>query len=300
MTLRVLVVESDAEEILFLRDVLTELDGSPEWSEWTHLEALFTSSWAEASALLTTERVDVILLNLDLSDSRGRNTFLRFQVLAPQIPIVLLVPQTSGPSLAEHLLREGAQDFLSRNDVDCAPLAHAMRNAIDRHRLLAAARATSMIDSLTGLLSRDAFLLLAERDRTLATRMHRRQVMILAEPQPASFMANTSANAAAANNMDEQRRDLELVAAADHLRNLAGVSDLVARVGLVHLAISILDSEEESAEEIWVRVHLAADARRIKLGVAVFDPDRPVDLEQLLDRAAKDLYPSSTVASRAS
>ncbi|MEP6963694.1 MAG: hypothetical protein ABI995_16575 [Acidobacteriota bacterium] len=287
MTLRALVVESEVEELLFLRNVLTELDGSPEWTQWTHVEGLYASSWADASAMLATERVDVIVLNLDLSDSQGRETFLRFQVLAPQIPIVLLVPPTSSPRLAEDLLREGAQDYLIQNSVDCAPLAHAIRNAIGRHRLLASTRATSMIDPLTGLLSRDAFLLLAERDRTLATRMQRRQLVILAEPQPSSFIGNTSAG---------QHRDLELVEAADHLRDLAGSADLVARVGLIHLAISILDSERESAEEIWARLHLAADTQHLKLGAAVFDPRRPLDLEQLLDRAAKDLYPAAASA----
>ena len=52
MTLRVLVVESGLEEALFLHDVLAELDGSREWTQWTHIESLFAESWAEAAALL--------------------------------------------------------------------------------------------------------------------------------------------------------------------------------------------------------------------------------------------------------
>jgi CheY-like chemotaxis protein len=281
MTLRVLVVESEPEEILFLRDVLTELDGSSEWSTWTHVEALFATSWAEAASLLATEQVDVIVLDLNLSDSQGKETFDRYQETAPRVPAVLLVQETAGLALAEHLLREGAQDFLIHRQVDCAPLAHSIRSAIDRHRLLAATRATSMVDPLTGLLTRDAFLLLAERDRNLATIMHRRQLLILAEPKHQS--------------PETHNRDLELIDAAEQLRNMAGATDLVARVGLIHLALSVLDSEMESAEEIWARLHEAAGKADLSLGVAVFDPQRPMALDQLLQRAARDLEP--TVAS---
>ena len=282
MTLRVLVVESEPEEMLFLRDVLTELDGGREWSQWTQVEGSYADSWKEAAALLTTRRFDVIVLALDLSDCRGKETFLRYQAVAPQIPAVLLIQEVAELQLAESLLREGAQDFLIRGQVDCGPLAKAMRSAIDRHRLLAATRAASMVDSLTGLLSRDAFLLLADRDRHLAETMHRRQLLILAEPK--------------AKFVDDQGRDLGVVDAAEQLRDMAGATDLVARVGLMHLALSILDSENESAEEIWARLHGAAAKSGISLGVAVFDPERPVALDRLLELAAGDLKPA-TVAS---
>lgn len=276
MTLRVLVVESEPEELLFLRDVLTELDGGREWSNWTQVEAEYADCWKDAAASLAAGRFDVIVLGLDLSDTRGKETFLRYQAAAPQIPAVLIVEEAS---LAENLLREGAQDFLVRGQVDCAPLAKAIKSAIERHRLLAATRAASMVDSLTGLLSRDAFLLLADRDRHLAESLHRRQLLILAEPK-AAFA-------------DDQGRDLGVVDAAEQLRNMAGATDLVARVGLLHLALSVLDSEQESAEEIWARLHGAAAKSGISLGVAVFDPERPLELDKLLELAAGDLKPAT-------
>lgn len=279
MNLRVLVVEADPEELLFLRDVLTELDGSPEWSQWTHLEPLFASSWAEATVLLAAEQVDVIILDLDLPDSQGQNTFRSYQEIASQIPVVLLIQEMADLTLAENLLREGAQDFLIRSQVDCAPLARAIRNSIGRHRLLAATRATSMMDSLTGLLSREAFLLLADRDRHLASAMCRKQLVVLAELHKTSD--------------DTQSRDLDLVNAAEQLRRTAGDADLVARVGLMHLAISVLDSEKESAQDVLARLNDAAAKAQVSLGAAVFDPQKPVALDDLLDQAARDLHPTS-------
>lgn len=283
MLLRVLVVESNPEELLFLQDVFHELDGSREWSQWTHVEPVFAASWGEAEQYLAVERLDVVVVDMHLCDADGANVFRKCQAVAPEVPVVLLVRNEAELQEAEHLLREGAQDLLLWSDVDCAPLARAMRNAVDRHRLLSATRATSMVDSLTGLLSRDAFLLLAERDRHIAEFLHRRQLLILAEPEASTLS-------------DDQQRDLGLVDAAEQLRQIAGATDLLARVGLLHLGISVLDSEKESAEEIFARLREAADQYRITLGAAVYDPHRPEALDNLLEKAARDLRPSAQAA----
>ena len=182
MTLRVLLAESGTEDTLFLSDVLTELDGARCWSDWVHLEASHAATWAETEAILATEAVDILLLDPDLRDSQGAETFRRVQAAAPHVPVILLV-EPSATSLAERMVRDGAQDFLLKKEVDCAPLARAIRNALERHRLLAAARATSMTDHLTGLLTRPAFLTLADRDRLLAERLSRRMMILMAETQ---------------------------------------------------------------------------------------------------------------------
>jgi DNA-binding NarL/FixJ family response regulator len=259
------------------------LDGGRDWSQWTHVEAQYASNWAEAAPLLEAGPFDVALLDLELEDSSGKETFRRYQATARRTPAVLLIRAEAEVSLAEHLLREGAQDFLLWKQIDCAPLARAMRNAVDRHRLLAAAQAVSMVDSLTGLLSRDAFLLLADRDRHLAESLQRRQLVILAAPQIAPG--------------DDEQRDLDVMDAADSLRNMAGATDLVARVSLIHLALSVIDSERESVEEIWARMHSSAEKKGIALGVAVFDPERPVALDRLLELAAQDMKPAAKAAS---
>src|SRR5207249_4136275 len=77
-------------------------------------------------------------------------------------------------AMATRLVRDGVQDFLLKKQVDCAPLAHAIRNAVERHRQLTAARAAAMTDSLTGLLNRSSFLTFGDRDRKLAERLGRR------------------------------------------------------------------------------------------------------------------------------
>jgi len=277
--MRVLLIESEPEDVLFLRDVLMEIGEGRYWSDWVQMEILHAGSWTDAASILAKEPVGVMLLDLDLPDSQGMDTFRRAQNAAAGVPVVLLLGAAEGP-LGARLIRDGAQDFLIKKQVDCVPLAHAMRNAIERHRLLTAARAAATHDTLTGLLNRAGFYASADRDRKLAERLDRRWMVLVAEPR----------------NLDdgvawhgEQRRDLALVEAADHLRSLAGPADLLARIDTTRFAMTIFDTEQESAEEAWARIHSALLRHRIVVGSAIFSEDHPATLDTLVAQAAREI-----------
>ena len=91
----------------------------------------------------------------------------------------------------------------------------------------------------------------------------------------------------------EQRRDLALVESADHLRSLAGPTDLLARIGATRFGMAIFDTDVETLEEAWARIHAAGESHRIRIGAAVFHADRPSSLDALLNQAACDLAPSA-------
>jgi PleD family two-component response regulator len=282
VTVRVLLAESETEQTLFLREVLTELNGSRHWSNWVHLKISYAATCADTAAILRANSVDIVLLDPDLPDQQGAETFRRIQAIAPHVPVVLLVDAAS-MSLAERLVREGAQDFLLKGEMDCGPLARAMRNALERHRLLAATRATSMTDQLTGLLTRPAFLTLAARDRLLAERLRRRIMILVAEPVGLELLGS-------------QQRDLVLVTAAEGLRVLAGPSALVARIGPNHFGVAVFDTETEPVEEIESRFHSASRDNKVAFGAALFDPQYPLSLDGLLEQAAGNLRPQARYA----
>src|SRR5579863_3451586 len=243
MTLRVLLVESDADDVLFLQEALTEIEGGRYWSNWIHIETLHADSWAKAATILANEALDLLLLYLNLADTQGAETYRRAQATASQVPVILLTCAEDA-EVAARLIRDGAQDYLIKKQIDCAPMAHAMRNAIERHRLLLATQAASMIDSLTSLPNRGAFLTFADRDRKLAERLDRRLMVLVAEPK------NLSAITAA---YGDQRRDLALIETADHLRGLAGPADLVARITETHFALTASDTDVGRLGAAWAR-----------------------------------------------
>jgi PleD family two-component response regulator len=283
MNLRVLLVESDADDVLFLHEALTEIEGGRYWSNWIRIETLYADTWAKAAAILAHEALDLLLLDLNLADSQGAETFRRAQAAASQVPVILLTCAEDA-EMAARLVRDGAQDFLIKKQIDCAPLAHAMRNAIERHRLLSATRAASTIDSLTGLPNRGSFLTFADRDRKLAERLGRRLMVLVAEPK--NLPAITAA-------YGDQRRDLTFIEAADHLRGLVGPADLLARITERHFALTVFDTDVEPVEAAWARFHSLAGAHRIGIGAAIFDAAHPASIDALLDQAESDLTPAT-------
>jgi GGDEF domain-containing protein len=258
--MRVLLIESEPEDILFLEDVLREIGEGSYWTNWVTMEILHAGSWHCASLILAKEPVDLVLLDL----GQGIDTFRRIQAAAPAIPVILLVGGYE-ESLGVQLVRDGAQDFLVKKQVDCGPLAHAMRNAIERHRTLTAARAMSTYDPLTGLLNRAGFFLSADRDRKLAESLGRRWMVMVAEPKN--------------SGEGEQQRDLALIEAADHLRALAHPADLLARIESTRFGWTAFDTGVESA-----RI-----PHRLRIGTAIFSPDHPVTLDALLEIATSGL-----------
>jgi len=283
MTLRVLLIEFEAEEILFLQDVLREIEQERWLPEWPQIEPLYAATWAEAQSILSTSPAHAILLDVESRPDRdakqNAETFRAVQAAAPDVPVILVL-EAGDEALAIQLMREGAEDFLLKLQVDCGPLAHALRNAILRRRLLAAARAAALTDSLTGLPNRAGFLAIAARDRKLAERLGLRWMLLVAEPKNLTEMYLA---------FGEQRRDLELVKAAEQLRGIATPADLVARLGERHFAMSVFDSEVESAEEAWARIRSAAAECHIDVGVSIFEEARPLSLDMMIEQALADL-----------
>ncbi len=91
---------------------------------------------AEAEGLLKRD-VDVALIDLNLPDSSGIETVRRIRALRPNLPIVVLSGD-AGEETGLEALREGAQDFIPKNDFNSSTLERSIRFAIERqeHQLL--------------------------------------------------------------------------------------------------------------------------------------------------------------------
>ena len=76
---------------------------------------------------------DVVLLDLSLPDSQGLDTFVRVHTQVPGVPIAVLTG-LADETVAALSLREGAQDYLVKGQVDGNLLVRSMRYAIERMR----------------------------------------------------------------------------------------------------------------------------------------------------------------------
>ncbi len=84
---------------------------------------------------LSRETPSVVLLDLNLPDSRGADTFRRVMEHAPNVPVVVLSAQDD-EVLAMKAVHQGVQDYLVKGDISSKHLERAIRYAVERQELL--------------------------------------------------------------------------------------------------------------------------------------------------------------------
>ena len=124
-SLTVLLVEDDADDARLIAELLRLPAGEFQLEQAERL--------AQGLRRLDQGGIDVVLLDLGLPDSQGRATFAAVRRAASAVPIVILTG-LGDEALAIGMLREGAQDYLAKGEVDASLLRRAIRYAIERHR----------------------------------------------------------------------------------------------------------------------------------------------------------------------
>jgi signal transduction histidine kinase len=120
----VLLVEDSLSDAALLQEALSlQETGS---FGFVHVE-----TWAEAVARLKAQSFDVLLLDLSLPDSAGRETFVRARAQAPLLPIVVLTGQAD-EAVGLEAVRHGIQDYLIKGQAFGRQTARAIRYAIER------------------------------------------------------------------------------------------------------------------------------------------------------------------------
>jgi len=90
---------------------------------------------SDGLASLTRETPSVVLLDLNLPDSHGAETFRRVRDHAPSVPVVVLSGQDD-EALAMKAVHQGVQDYLIKGDISSKHLERAIRYAVERQALL--------------------------------------------------------------------------------------------------------------------------------------------------------------------
>jgi len=121
--LSVLLVEDNLVDARFVSGLL-RVPG-----EMLHCKQV--SSLAEAQQILQAIQFDVILLDLNLEDSSGYNTFSRILSAAASTAILVL-SGSDDEDLAIRTVREGAQDYLVKGSFDGRLLLRSIRYAFER------------------------------------------------------------------------------------------------------------------------------------------------------------------------
>jgi signal transduction histidine kinase len=97
----------------------------------------------------------VVLLDLTLPDARGLDTVSQVRAAAPSLPVVVLTG-LDDEAVALRAMQAGAQDYLVKGAFSGAGLRRALHRAVERQRLVdAARRATAARDLVLGVVAHD-------------------------------------------------------------------------------------------------------------------------------------------------
>ena len=248
---------------------------------------------ADALACLDVETPTLVLLDLNLPDSHGAETFRRIMQKAPNVPVVILSGQDD-ETLANKAVHMGVQDYLLKGDITSKRLERALRYAIERKELMRAVEATRKQQ-------------LEFKDQFLSHVSHELRTPLTCIYQYVTLLLDGLAGPLAPDQTDH----LKSVLRSTHQLH-AMIRDLLeatrAESGKLRIEPRCLDIHE-LVQQATAMMRPAADEKRIGLEAVLdqpvpfvyADPDRTLEvLINLIDNAIKFTPPKGTVIVKAS
>ena len=121
--LRVLLVEDNPRDVILIKHSLSRSEN--------HCDVDHVRRMKDLVPKVHQHRSDIVLLDLFLPDSSGIETIRRAREDLPDLPIVVLT-SLDDDATARNAVREGAQDYWVKGELDPKPLLRSLRMAIER------------------------------------------------------------------------------------------------------------------------------------------------------------------------
>lgn len=281
--IKVLLVEDNPSGSLFWQKVLSEIHDA-------NIQILYIKTLSDVGKYIGDDLPDVIILDLTLPGGNGIELFLIVYNMAPTVPIIVITA-SDDQKLAILAMQEGAQDCLTKNDIDSYLLNRSMRYAIGRQKHLKELRNFSVIDELTGLYNRRGFLTLAEQQFKMADRTMSSLLLVFADLDGLKSINDTYGH---------HRGDLALMETAHVLREAFRETDILARLGGDEFVALLIRSRDTGAESVLQRFQETVDEHNayrgrnfkfaISMGTALYDPQSPCSIGELLEKADRIMY----------
>ncbi|MFA4848837.1 MAG: PAS domain S-box protein [Methanoregula sp.] len=123
----ILLIEDNPADVELIREMLSNQKGSS-------FNIINADRLSVAKPYLTDDRIDIILLDLGLPDSQGLDTLRRVRDYAREVPIVVLT-MLDNEETGLTALKEGAQDYLVKGQMNGPLIARSLHYAIERGRI---------------------------------------------------------------------------------------------------------------------------------------------------------------------
>ncbi len=277
---QVLLIEDNPGDADLVRLRLTESK--------SQLDVSCVNRLSDGLASIESTTPAVVLLDLNLPDSHGSETFRKILDKAPGVPVVILSGQED-EALAMKAIHQGVQDYLVKGDMTSRTLERSMRYAVERQGLLRSLEISrkQQVEFKNQFLSHVSHEL-----RTPLTCIHQYASLLfdgLSGPISPEQRDHLQVILKSVNQLHAMIRDL-LEATRAESGKLRIEPRCLALAELVRQAIAMI---RPIAREKRITVELKTDSQ---IPLVHADPDRVLEvLINLIDNAVKFTPPEGTV-----
>jgi diguanylate cyclase (GGDEF)-like protein/PAS domain S-box-containing protein len=167
----------------------------------------------------------------------------------------------------------------------------------ERIKLEESLKTAATTDELTGLLNRRGFYTIADQHCKIAARNKLHMALIYADLDNMKKINDT---------LGHIQGDEALLETANMLKNTFRQSDIVARIGGDEFAVLLVGSSEPIVDSIVI-THIQDNLRifndqsdrsyelSLSMGVALYDPEHPLTINELLNQADKLMYEQKSI-----
>ncbi len=126
-TLNILLIEDDPDDAHLLQEVLGDVGGG--------MSVRWVTRLAEAIPVMLHEKPDLALLDLNLPDGQGLETYEALRAATPPVPVIILSGHDDEQTALEAVKR-GAQDYLVKGKTGTLCMLRAIRHSVERQALV--------------------------------------------------------------------------------------------------------------------------------------------------------------------
>jgi diguanylate cyclase (GGDEF)-like protein len=242
--LRVLLVEHNEIDAKLLLNLMSGAGDD--------VEMVWAASFIDALTEMRRRTFDAMLLDLSLPDSEGIESIRRISDRA-DIPIIALTKEADDRCRIEPLLA-GAEDTFIKERINSSNVIRAVQYAIARHRRIGELHALSLIDELTGLYNRRAFMTLGDHQLKIARRQNSSVTLAFADLDGLKAINDQCGH---------MWGDFALKDIANVLKTTFRESDVIARIGGDEYAMLWIAHAPPSSEALHSRLKAGVDAHAV-------------------------------------
>ena len=281
--INLLIVEDDEIYANFLVDILTN-------NKRLEIKLTRAEDMASAVKLLSNELFDLILLDLDLPDSKGYDTFSKIHGINPECSIIILT-NNDDIEIAVKAAQNGAHDYLIKIEIQINILIRSIIYALERSALCKTIKELSLTDELTGLNNRRGFTLISQQTIKNARRLNKTITLYFIDMDNLKWINDNLGH----DEGDSAIKDLSYI-----LKTTFRESDVIARLGGDEFAILTLADSNDDMGALLSRLHENLRLYKLKnkrkynlsfsTGIIQCIPGQNCSLSDLLKLADERMY----------